>query len=681
MTIRKLPSRALVTSLALAAVPAALAAFAGCDTQGEIVLGAGNGGSGASTTSHQGGSGASTGGTTQNGGNGGAGNHPNGCVDNGDCSSDPGGPVCDPATGNCVVCLPDGTGCSSTEYCDPVSHDCVTGCATEQECVDLGFQHCDLQTHQCVICLTDDDCLPGTVCSAERICEFGCNANHDCPAGLTCCTDQCKNLVADPDNCGQCGHPCPGGVNTVEACLGQVCASACIGAFADCNGDLGDGCEWNTILDGPCLCAPGSTQPCYQGTPGTENVGPCHGGTQTCDPSGTSWGACLGQVLPHYELCANAVDEDCNNVVDDVVDMDGDGWTTCNGDCCDVASASCPSPRLVNPGALEALNDGIDNDCDPATSDSVAPAACSNVADFTAVTATQVAQAMDLCQTTTANPPMASRKWGLISAVHRFANGATPNATDLASLQNNQTAILTAFGTGGVVPKKGATLGVISSGMARDANDAGWVLPIAGTTFTSAIGFPGAPPLSTYVNAHGGGLVPGQCAGTTCPVGTGANDSVNIRLSIRTPTNAQGFSYDFRFYSAEYQTYQCTTFNDYYLAMLTSGAPAIPADHQISFDALNNAVSVNNGFFQDCGGNGKNCGPCPFGTASLAGTGFDQVQGGSTEWLTTDAPIVPGETITLELVVFDVSDHIYDTLVLLDNFRWSLSPVVLGTHT
>ena len=99
-----------------------------------------------------------------------------------------------------------------------------------------------------------------------------------------------------------------------------------------------------------------------------------------------------------------------------------------------------------------------------------------------------------------------------------------------------------------------------------------------------------------------------------------------------------------------------------------------------AIDSLGGQLSVNNGFFQDCGGNGKNCGPCPFGVGSLAGTGFDTVQGGATEWLTTDAPTVPGETITLQLLVFDVQDHIYDTLLVLDNFRWQLAPVVLGTH-
>jgi hypothetical protein len=635
-------------------------------------------------TAAGGGSGATGGGSTV-GGQGGAGAQAGGCTGSGDCANDPNGPVCDPATGACVQCLPDGTGCAEGQICDPLSVSCTLGCTTEAECTAEGYLQCDQQSHKCVLCLADDDCLPGTICT-EGACVFGCKPTHDCPSGLTCCSGMCHDLANDPNNCGQCDDPCAPPANAFSACLDTVCAVACMNAFVDCNGDLADGCEWNILQDGPCTCVPGSSQPCYQGTPGTEHVGLCDGGTQICDPSGLKWGPCEGQVLPHYELCANGIDEDCNGILDDVVDRDGDGWTICNGDCCDVASPTCPSPKLVNPGAFEVLNDGIDNDCDPATSDSVAPAACSTVAKLTGVTATNVANAMELCQTTTASPPLSQRKWGLISATHYFANGVVPSTAELTSFQNSQTAIITHFGTGGVVPKSGATLGVISSGMARDAADAGWVSPISGTDFSfvganTSITFPGAAPLGTYTGAHGGGLLAGHCGTTDCPVGTGANDSVAIRLVIRTPTNAQGFSYDFRFYSAEYYTYQCTVFNDYYLAMLTSGAPAIPADHNISFDALNNPVSVNNGFFQDCGGNPINCAACPGGTASLAGTGFDgTTRGGSTEWLTTDAPIIPGETITLDLMVFDVSDHILDTLILLDNFRWSLTPVVLGTH-
>ena len=376
------------------------------------------------------------------------------------------------------------------------------------------------------------------------------------------------------------------------------------------------------IVDNGCTCKGAATQNCYSASPMTRKTGLCHDGEQVC--SNGIWSDCQGDVVPTIEKC-----------------------------------------------------DQRDNDCD-GTVDNVAPTSCSGTIKLTGVTGTDVAHAMDLCQFTTASPPLPQKIWGVVAATQVHADGS---AVTVSEAQNSQTAIKTTFGTGGVTSRKNGTMAVISTGMARAPSDTGWVLPINGTSFTSSIAFPGTGPLGTYTAAHGGGLLPGHCGTTACSPGTGANDSIDIRLQIRTPTNAQGFSYDFRFFSAEYHTFQCTYFNDYYLALLTSLAPGIPADHNISFDALDNPVSVNNGFFQDCAPNGKGCGTCPHGTAALGGTGFDQVNGGATEWLTTDAPIVPGETITIDLTLFDVQDHQLDSLILLDNFRWSLTPVILGTHT
>jgi len=356
-------------------------------------------------------------------------------------------------------------------------------------------------------------------------------------------------------------------------------------------------------------------------------------------------------------------------------DQDGDGWTTCDGDCCD-SPAGCPDPAHVNPGALEIVGNGVDDDCDPSTSDTSPAPGCSTLQSFTGVTPLAVAQAMEICQTTSADAPLPQRKWGLISVEFVLADGTAPTAAQLSDMQNYQAAILTAYGTGGVVPTAGATMAGISNGRMRDENDPGFVNPNGGTTFTSAV-----QPPAVYTAAHGGALQPGACGASTCPVGSGANDSINVRLTLRVPTNMRSLAYDFRFFSAEYQSYQCTAFNDYYLALLTSGAAGIPADHDISFDALGHAVSVNNGFFQVCGGNGKNCGTCPYGTGALAGTGMELANtGGGTPWLTSEAPVAPGETIQLEFTIFDVSDHILDSVALLDHFRWSPQTVTVNTH-
>src|SRR5690606_23387800 len=88
----------------------------------------------------------------------------------------------------------------------------------------------------------------------------------------------------------------------------------------------------------------------------------------------------------------------------------------------------------------------------------------------------------------------------------------------------------------------------------------------------------------------------------------------------------------------------------------------------VSFDDAGNRVSINIGFFDVCPtGDGPGCS----GTDELTGTGFE-TSGGGTGWLTTTAPVVPGEKIRLTFMIWDEGDHAYDSLVLLDNFRWGL---------
>ena len=65
------------------------------------------------------------------------------------------------------------------------------------------------------------------------------------------------------------------------------------------------------------VCVAGATQPCYEGPPGTSGIGACSGGVKACNPQGTAFGACLGQVLPSPETCATPVDDDCNGAVNE----------------------------------------------------------------------------------------------------------------------------------------------------------------------------------------------------------------------------------------------------------------------------------------------------------------------------------------------------------------------------
>jgi hypothetical protein len=74
---------------------------------------------------------------------------------------------------------------------------------------------------------------------------------------------------------------------------------------------------------------------------------------------------------------------------------------------------------------------------------------------------------------------------------------------------------------------------------------------------------------------------------------------------------------------------------------------------------------------------------CPLGRGELAGTGFegDGDQDGATSWLETKAGVVPGETITIQFVIWNTGDHILQSTVLLDNFKWDATPTTGGPST
>ncbi len=680
---------------------AAASLLAACD-------GGGGGGAGGSTnTGGSGGAGAEGGATTTSeggGGEGGAtttsttGTEAPGCQNNTECVNSPTGPICNTDSGLCVSCIPSDNAaadCGVGSWCVPSSGQCEAGCTSDVDCPSAdGSLVCDLEKHVCVGCIGDDNCPLGSICLNQQ-CLPGCSPTHACQPGLTCCGQQCFDLAADENNCGACNFGCTPVNNAEVVCTnGQCLQGNCTGAFADCNGSTADGCETNTIVDGACVCDPGETQACYLGAPGTQGVGPCKAGTRTCAADGLSWGACQGQVLPQAEVCANGIDENCDSILDNASDMDGDGWTTCEGDCND-------ADALINPGALEVTytlvdadnnpmtppvvtpgGNGIDDDCDPATSDTVNPAACGPAGSkLSGVTATDVANAMDLCQSTTANPPKPQKKWGMLSSAFKVGSGADPNATQLSNMQNAQAAIMVQYGylnnnpaVPNNAPKKGPTMAGLSSGRMRYVGQTGYASPNGGTSLASASSCPAA-----YMQANGNSLPSSQgCSGANCLGGDTCNDSIMVRLQVRVPTNAKSMSYDFKFFSGEFPEYVCTTFNDFYLALLTTGAPGIPADKNVSFDALGNGVSVNNGFFDVCSPTG--CFTCPKGTAELAGTGMESSVGGGTSWLTTDAPVIGGETITLDLLIFDVGDNSWDSHVLVDNFRWGLNTTAVGTH-
>lgn len=648
-------------------------------------------------------------GSTSTGGSGGGGS--------GECTSACFGdtPVCDPDTKTCVGCLPSDDSCAAGQFCDPATMACSDGCKADADCTSP--QLCDPTSHQCVSCTADSQCDPGSVCNSSGVCVAGCSDSAPCVAGQACCDGACADLNNDPLSCGTCGKACTVPDHAAVACVQGICQMGpCDAGFGDCDQNPDTGCETDVSAGGGCSCTPGDTQSCYTGPPGTQDIGTCKGGTSTCDPTGTKWGPCDGQVTPTFDTCADSKDNDCDGTPDNAKDLDGDGWTPCDGDCCDVAEVGvCGDPLLVNPGAFEVAGNMVDDDCDGVMDNPVGD--CDQNLVSNSAAGTDYAMAIDLCQSTTESPANKKDKiWGVISGSFSLAAGSGTPAADSRSIRAG-------FGPN-VSPLGGTKLMVLSTGVAAANSAPNNSSPTfahfqGGTDMGPATPAGTSTPPSDWLAKHAGKI---QNA-VTCddPADTNVHDSIALKLRVRAPTNAKSFSVSSFFYSSEYPEWVCSPYNDFYLMLLDSafvpgaGQVANPQDKNLAFYDPPGAgevypVGVNlafggTGLFTVCQNSATGCGygvagsnTCASGTGQLTGTGFDleegpkflndpaycqnnaKMAGGGTGWLTTNGNVKPGETIELRLVIWDTGDPWYDSLVLIDNFQWSLDASTPGTH-
>jgi hypothetical protein len=190
----------------------------------------------------------------------------------------------------------------------------------------------------------------------------------DCPGATPCGCYSAPN-VCSPDPAAK--------DRKIILCIGIPVGrfeDICNGSDDDCDGRIDNTAGGDAVL----------RQACYTGPGGTQDVGPCIGGTQVCEsPPGANaavWSeTCFDEVIPTAETC-NAVDDDCNGEDNDRPEggylreacypcgagMPGAGickrgervcdilgWNECNGHVC---------PRG------ETCND-IDDDCNGTTDD------------------------------------------------------------------------------------------------------------------------------------------------------------------------------------------------------------------------------------------------------------------------------------------------------------------------
>ena len=149
---------------------------------------------------------------------------------------------------------------------------------------------------------------------------------------------------------------CADGVD--NDCDGVVDEASCIagggaGGEADVGGgDVGDGVATVCDQDGDGFQAVGDTcggNDCDDTNP---DINP--GASEMCGDNIDN--DCDGKVDEGVSEVCDGIDNDCDGIIDEGFDQDGDGYTSCGGDCDD-------TDTNINPGEIETC-DAKDNDCD-----------------------------------------------------------------------------------------------------------------------------------------------------------------------------------------------------------------------------------------------------------------------------------------------------------------------------
>ena len=248
------------------------------------------------------------------------------CDDN-DPDARPGNPEsCDGKDNDC-----DGLTDERNGRGDPLRRSCYTGPAGTN-----GVGACQSGRWECTNGVWP---TAASACSGQVVPTIeSCNQRDD-----DCDGDEDEDFDVDQDGFVACGPNTDCDDNDNERHPGRN--ETCDGKDNDCDGDTDERPNGDPL-----------TLTCYSGPAGTEDVGVCQGGYQRCLGATGFGGACIDEVVPASSEPCDGQDNNCNGQIDEGFDQDGDGVTSCGGDCND-------ADPDIRPGVLEVCN-AIDDDCD-----------------------------------------------------------------------------------------------------------------------------------------------------------------------------------------------------------------------------------------------------------------------------------------------------------------------------
>lgn len=256
--------------------------------------------------------------------------------------------ICDGIDNNCDGNTDEGCSCSNgeTKECGSNIGSCRTGLQT---CNNGVWSNCqgDVKPTEEVCNGLDDNCdnaIDNIFNPPEADKHFGvciasvkiCNGTEFIEPDYTLLPNYektetlCDNLDNDCDNVIdnliQTCYSGPTGTNNIGICLSgnQSCLS---GNWGNCEGEVLPAEELCDNSDNDCDgITDGMTESCYTGEEGTNGVGECKNGIKTCDSG--NFGVCVGDVIPTAEIC-DGKDNDCDYSSDEMIHLEG---ATCKSD-------------------------------------------------------------------------------------------------------------------------------------------------------------------------------------------------------------------------------------------------------------------------------------------------------------------------------------------------------------
>lgn len=164
------------------------------------------------------------------------------------------------------------------------------------------------------------------------------------------------------------------------------------------------------------------------------------------------------------------------------------------------------------------------------------------------------------------------------------------------------------------------------------------------------------------------------------PQGTSSTDLAQINMVLRAPETARCASFDFSFFSEEYNEFIGSNFNDTFLIekgdsdfVVTRDDDdnyAVTAPKNFAFDTGGNVISVNAAFDTVCNPASATPEECSTGTT------YDN----ATIKLRASTPVTGGEDVRFVISIMDLGDSIYDSAAFIDKFLWSTEDCASGAQ-